>query len=103
MLDELCALTGWSRRHARRALAGALHVPVEPVRRPRQRVPHEPLKRLARLGGRRCGVRAMSHLMGDGVPRLDRGLAVRRGLLEPDRSTRQISAGERALILRVEA
>jgi hypothetical protein len=38
MLDELCALTGWSRRHARRALAGALHAPVEPVRRPRQRI-----------------------------------------------------------------
>jgi len=38
MLDELCALTGWSRRHARRALAGALHAPVEPVRQPRQRI-----------------------------------------------------------------
>lgn len=37
MLDELCALTGWTRRHARRALVQALGSaqPREPVPRPR--------------------------------------------------------------------
>jgi hypothetical protein len=28
MLDELCALTGWTRRHARRSLLGALDAPT---------------------------------------------------------------------------
>jgi len=37
MLDELCALTGWTRRHARRALARALQAPAEHPRRPRPR------------------------------------------------------------------
>ena len=27
MLDEFCALTGWTRRHARRALSEAIHPP----------------------------------------------------------------------------
>lgn len=35
MLDELCALTGWSRRHARRALGAALEAPKPPGRRGR--------------------------------------------------------------------
>ena len=37
MLDELCALTGWTRRHARRALVQALGSaqPREPAARPR--------------------------------------------------------------------
>jgi hypothetical protein len=38
MLDELCALTGWTRRHARRALGGALQAPATSPRRPRVRV-----------------------------------------------------------------
>jgi hypothetical protein len=38
MLDELCALTGWTRRHARRALAEALSGRAERPRRPRARV-----------------------------------------------------------------
>jgi hypothetical protein len=38
MLDELCALTGWSRRHARRALAQAISGRPEPPRRPRPRI-----------------------------------------------------------------
>jgi hypothetical protein len=38
ILDELCALTGWTRRHARRALVDARRPPVRPARRPRPRV-----------------------------------------------------------------
>ncbi len=37
MLDELCALTGWTRRHARRALLDALGAPKEQPRRTRTR------------------------------------------------------------------
>jgi hypothetical protein len=37
MLDELCALTGWSRRHARRSLLDVFTVPAETPRRPRPR------------------------------------------------------------------
>lgn len=35
MLDELCALTGWTRRHARRCLVQVVAEPPEPQRRPR--------------------------------------------------------------------
>ncbi len=38
ILDELCALTGWARRHARRALARALEGPTGGARRPRPRI-----------------------------------------------------------------
>jgi hypothetical protein len=38
MLDELCALTGWTRRHARRALAQALQGSPQPPRRTRPRI-----------------------------------------------------------------
>jgi hypothetical protein len=38
MLDELCALTGWTRRHAIRALAEAIRPPQRPARSPRPRV-----------------------------------------------------------------
>lgn len=37
MLDELCALTGWTRRHARRALAEAIDPPQRAPRPPRPR------------------------------------------------------------------
>jgi hypothetical protein len=37
MLDELCALTGWTRRHARRSLLDALTAPAARPRRPRPR------------------------------------------------------------------
>src|SRR5919198_197344 len=37
ILDELCALTGWSRRHARRALTAAAEGRLERPRRPRER------------------------------------------------------------------
>ncbi len=56
MLDELCALTGWTRRHARRALARALLGRAESPRRPRPRIygqdVAEPLRLVwAALGG----------------------------------------------------
>jgi len=56
ILDELCALTGWTRRHARRALAGALEGPTGDPRRPRPRIYGEevlgPLRFIwATLGG----------------------------------------------------
>jgi hypothetical protein len=35
MLDELCALTGWTRRHARRCLVRVVAAPPAPQRRPR--------------------------------------------------------------------
>lgn len=38
MLDELCALTGWTRRHARRAIGRALAAPVQVRPRPRSRI-----------------------------------------------------------------
>jgi hypothetical protein len=38
ILDELCALTGWTRRHARRALGQALRTPEHPPARPRTRI-----------------------------------------------------------------
>lgn len=37
MLDELCVLTGWTRRHARRSLLGVLEPPTGRPRRPRPR------------------------------------------------------------------
>ncbi len=37
MLDELCALTRWTRRHARRSLLAALQAPAGRARRPRPR------------------------------------------------------------------
>jgi len=37
MLDELCALTGWTRRHARRAIARTAGGHAAPARRPRER------------------------------------------------------------------
>jgi hypothetical protein len=37
MLDELCALTGWTRRHARRALTQALQPTAAPAKRSRAR------------------------------------------------------------------
>lgn len=37
MLDELCGLTGWSRRHARRSLLGVLEPPTGRPRRARPR------------------------------------------------------------------
>jgi len=38
MLDELCELTDWTRRHARRALREALREPAPSPRAPRVRV-----------------------------------------------------------------
>jgi hypothetical protein len=38
MLDELCELTGWTRRHARRALGKVVQGSAERPRRTRERV-----------------------------------------------------------------
>jgi hypothetical protein len=38
MLDELCALTGWTRRHARRALTQVFSGKAAAARKPRQRI-----------------------------------------------------------------
>ena len=38
MLDELCELTGWSRRHARRALTAAIARPEPAARRSRPKI-----------------------------------------------------------------
>ena len=38
MLDELCVLTGWTRRHAVRALREAIHPAERPARPPRPRI-----------------------------------------------------------------
>ncbi len=59
MLDELCALTGWTRRQARRALAVSVLADPSPVRRPRPRTYGadvlEPLRFVwATLGGPRA-------------------------------------------------
>lgn len=56
LLDELCALTGWTRRHARRALAEAGREAPASCRRPRARTydaeVFEPLRKVwAVLGG----------------------------------------------------
>lgn len=56
ILDELCALTTWTRRHARRELARALKGEIKPPRKPRAKVYGkevlEPLKFVwAALGG----------------------------------------------------
>jgi len=50
MLDELCALTGWTRRHARRALAQAISGRPQPARRPRPRIYGEDVVEPLRFG-----------------------------------------------------
>ncbi len=77
MLDELCALTGWSRRHARRALRGAVDGPrPRPPRvRGRPRTYGEevlgPLRRIwATLGGP-CGKR-LAPFLGEAVEAMER-------------------------------
>lgn len=77
MLDELCALTGWSRRHARRALRGAADGPrPRPPRvRGRPRTYGEevlgPLRRIwAALDGP-CGKR-LAPFLGEAVEAMER-------------------------------
>jgi hypothetical protein len=57
MLDELCALTGWTRRHARRALARALLGRAESPRRPRPRIYGQDVAEPLRLVWRRSAAR----------------------------------------------
>jgi hypothetical protein len=49
MLDELCELTGWTRRHARRALTAASRPPVPRVPAPRPRVYDEEVAQALRF------------------------------------------------------
>jgi hypothetical protein len=94
MLDELCALTGWTRRHARRALAVAATTAPPRPRKPRERIygPEvlEPLRRVwATLGGP-TGKR-LAPFMGEVVQAMERF-----GELE-------VSPAVRAKLLRVSA
>jgi hypothetical protein len=75
MLDELCALTGWTRRHARRALAEALTPAAPKPRKPRARIygPEilEPLKFVwATLNG--PSGKRLAPFMADAVEALER-------------------------------
>jgi hypothetical protein len=75
MLDELCALTGWTRRHARRCLVGVLTAASDRPRRPRPKVYGqevlEPLKIVwASLNGP-AGKR-LAPFMADAVEALER-------------------------------
>ncbi|MGH2577322.1 MAG: integrase [Actinomycetota bacterium] len=75
MLDELCALTGWTRRHARRSLLDALKAPMARPRRARARIYGqevlEPLKVVwATLNGP-AGKR-LAPFMADAVEALER-------------------------------
>jgi hypothetical protein len=76
MLDELCALTGWSRAHARQVLTGAREgARARRVHRPRPRAygPEllEPLKRIWAVMGGACGKR-MAPFMAEIVDALHR-------------------------------
>lgn len=61
ILDELCALTGWTRRHARRALQRVGSVAVKRPRPPRTRIYDDEVLRALRkvwsLAGGPCGKR----------------------------------------------
>jgi hypothetical protein len=75
MLDELCALTGWTRRHARRAVAQVLAPPERLAARPRARTygPEvlEPLKIVwATLNG--PSGKRLAPFMGEVVKALER-------------------------------
>jgi hypothetical protein len=96
ILDELCALTAWTRRHARRALAQALRAPTPPVRRPRPKVygPEviEPLRIVWAVLGGPAGKR-LAPFMAEAVEALERhgelevGPQVRTKLLSMSAST----------------
>lgn len=96
MLNELCALTGWTRRHARRALTEALVAPAKGNRQPRPRTygPEvvEPLRFVwATLNG--PSGKRLAPFMGDIVEALERAgeleldLEVRAKLLRMSSAT----------------
>lgn len=70
ILDELCALTGWTRDHARRALRVARTMPPSAVKGPRRRARApvygeevmEPLRRVWSVLGWPCGKRLVAVL-----------------------------------------
>jgi len=75
MLDELCSLTGWTRRHARRALVRALHPAVSSPAKPRPRVYGqevvEPLRFVWATFGGPAGKR-LAPFMSEGIEALER-------------------------------
>jgi hypothetical protein len=75
MLDELCALTGWTRRHARRALTMAAQGSSDRPRRPRERVygpeVFAPLRRIWAVLDGPAGKR-LAPFMPEIVPTLER-------------------------------
>jgi hypothetical protein len=75
IIDELCALTGWTRRHARRALAAALDRSAPPARRPRLRTYDEEvlaaLRKVWRVAGGPAGKR-LAPFMSEFVEALER-------------------------------
>ena len=109
VLDELCVLTGWSRGHARRALARAAdrawhRPPQEPRPRPRIYTEEvlEPLRRIWATMGGACGKR-MAPFVPEMVKAMDRhgeldvSLEARRQLLTVSAATiDRLLAPERA-------
>ena len=75
MLDELCSLTGWTRRHARRALSGALQPAAAPAPKPRPRIYGEevlpPLRFIWATFGGPAGKR-LAPFMTEGIQALER-------------------------------
>jgi hypothetical protein len=83
VLDELCALTGWTRRHARRALTQPA-VPRRPRKTPVTYDDHvlEPLRRIWAVLGGPCGKRLVP-FMAEAIAALER-----HGELELDPAVR---------------
>lgn len=75
ILSELCALTGWSRRHARRAIDAVGSIEPPKRRCPPPRIYDEPvleaLRRIWRLAGGPCGKR-LAPFLGEFVQALER-------------------------------
>jgi len=77
MLDELCALTGWTRRHDRRALGQVVHGSAERPKRTRDRVYISDVAGLTRIWAALDG--PAGKRLGSVHGRGDRGLGASRG------------------------
>lgn len=84
ILSELCALTGWTRRHARRAIVRAGSITPRRSRSPASRVYDDPvlaaLRKLWALAGGPCGKR-LAPFLGEFIEALERHGELR---LEPE-------------------